>query len=139
MIHYSPDFFQRAVLGLSALIAAWIAYHGLFSPDAFMGSFHIVVDDTVGRSEIRGQYGGFFVVLCMLLVSGALGWLRTSTALILLAALYGGVLLGRIGNLSFDGWGGFADYPQILKLAHGMDAIGLLLTLVALARGDRQH
>ena len=138
-IRYSPDFFRRAVLGLSALISAWIAYHGLFSPDAFMASFHIAVDDPVGRNEIRGQYGGFFVAVCIVLLGGAVGWLRTSTALILLAALYAGVLLGLISSLTFDGWDVFADYPQILKLAHGMDAIGLLLTLIALVRGDRKH
>ena len=127
------------MLGLSALIAAWIAYRGLFSPNDLMASLHITIDDSSGRNEIRGQYGGFFVVVCILLVCGAVGWLRTSAALILLAALYGGVLLGRISSLVFDGVGEFVDYSQILKLAHGMDATGLVLTLIALARGDNQH
>lgn len=139
MTRYSPDLFQRAVLGLSALIAAWIAYHGLFSPDAFMASLSITIDDSSGRNEIRGQYGGFFFVVCILLVSGAVGWLRTSTALIILASLYGGVFLGRIGSLAFDGWSEFIDYPQTLMLAHVMDATGFLLTLIAIARGDSQH
>lgn len=129
---YYPSLFQRIVLAASGLIAGAIAWRGLVEPTAFLQSFNIVVADAAGRNEIIGQYGGFFAAVGALLGAAAIGWVRTSSALLLLICLYGGVLAGRLVALSQDGWAVFVSYPSLLQMAHIMDAIGLFASIAAL-------
>lgn len=135
---YSPSLLQRIVLGVSGIIAGVIAWRGIVEPVAFLESFNVGVADAAARNEIIGQYGGFFAAVCVFLFAGVIGWARTSSALMLLVCLYGGVLAGRLIALFQDGWAVFADYPPLLQFAHGMDGLGFLASIAALkTRPDR--
>lgn len=129
---YSPTAFQRIVLLASGLIAGVIAWRGVVEPVVFLESFRILVVDAAGRNEIIGQYGGFFAAISIFMVAAAFGWVRTSSALVVLVCLYGGVLAGRLIALSQDGWTVFVSYPRLLQIAHGIDAVGLLASVTAL-------
>ncbi|MEO1330001.1 MAG: DUF4345 domain-containing protein [Pseudomonadota bacterium] len=139
MIRFEPTPFQRIVLTLSAAIAVWIGVKGMTEPQQFLAAMEIEVGTPGARNEIRGQYGGYFIALGLLWLAGAAGLIRTSTALVSLLVLYGGVLSGRAASLAIDGAEAFAAYPGILQRAHALDAVGFLLTSAALAAADRQQ
>jgi len=139
MIRFAPTVFQRLVLLISTFVAAWIGWQGLTQPESFVGAMEIEITGAGGRNEIMAQYGAYFVAVALALLVGAIGVLRTSTALIVLVLIYGGVFVGRIYVLMSDGWEVFSAYPTMLQNAHYIDPIGLLLCLAALAQGDRQR
>ncbi|MEO1293805.1 MAG: DUF4345 family protein [Pseudomonadota bacterium] len=134
---FHPSLFQRAVLGLSAVLALWIGAQGLFAPDAFMAALGLSIDNPGGRNEVRAQYGSYFVLLALLWIGGAVGRIRTSTALMVLAVLYVGVLSGRLMSLGLDGFAVFGTYPDVIQRVHGIDAVGAAITLLALRTADR--
>jgi hypothetical protein len=90
-----------------------------------------------GMNEIRAQYGGFFGAVALVCLLGLTGRIRPSAALILMIAIYGGVLFGRLVSLALDGAAVFEVYPPLLQRAHVIDFLGLILSALALRQGDR--
>lgn len=136
---YAPTMLQRAVLAISAALAAYIGWLGLADTPAFLAAMDVEILGPGGMNEIRAQYGGFFAAVTIVCMLGITGRIRPSAALILMAAIYGGVLFGRLVSLGLDGPETFWSYPGLLQRAHLIDFLGLILTAIALRQGDRKR
>jgi len=119
--------FAKIVLALGALMALYIGYAALSNPAGVLTDYGLTVSDANGRNEIRGQYGGFFIVLGGVMIASFLGKLPQKFGLGVFLMTVGGVLLGRISSLLIEGPGIFAYSPGIKALF----AVDLILTLLA--------
>lgn len=136
-VPFAPTILQRSILVISALLAAYIAYEGLVDTRGFLNAMDVEILGPGGMNEIRAQYGGFFAAVTIVCVLGIFGRIRPSAALILMAAIYGGVLFGRLVSLGLDGVEVFSAYPPLLQRAHVIDLVGLIWSLAAIRQGDR--
>jgi len=136
---YAPTVLQRAVLTVSALLAAYIAWEGLVDTASFLRAMDVEINGPGGMNEIRAQYGGFFGAVGVICLLGIIGRIRPSAALIVMIAIYGGVLFGRLVSLALDGADAFSAYPALLQRAHVIDLAGLVLSVIALGQGDRDR
>ncbi len=134
---FAPTILQRTILAISALLAAYIAWEGLADTSAFLKAMDVEILGPGGMNEIRAQYGGFFAAVTVVCGLGIVGIIRPSAPLILMAAIYGGVLFGRLVSLGLDGSEVFSAYPPLLQRAHVIDFVGLILSILALRQGDR--
>lgn len=129
---YHPNLFQRAIMGLTAIIALAIAYGGLTNPAGFLEGMQLSAIGEAGINETRGQYGGFFLMLGGYTALGAFGIIRPSSVLGLLCVLYGGVFFGRVVHLAYAGIDGLSTYPIMMQAIHLIDLTGLVLSVLAL-------
>ncbi len=134
---FRPTLLQRAIMGLTALIALAIAYGGLANPDGFLAGMQLAAQGPAGLNETRGQYGGFFLLAAIYAGLGAGGYVRPTGVLGFQVVLYGGVFLGRAAHLALGGYDDFAAYPPAMRAVHIVDAAGLLLSGLALRQGAR--
>ena len=124
--------FAKIVLGLGALIAAYIGSVALSSPAGVLADYGLVVADANGRNEIRGQYGGFFIVLAGVMLASLLGKLPKKFGLGVFLMTVGGVFLGRMLSLVFEGPTVFASYSPAIKALFAIDLTLSLLAFFAL-------
>lgn len=134
---YAPTVLQRVVLAFSGLLAGYIAWEGLVDTVGFLRALDVEITGPGGMNEIRAQYGGFFAAVAVVCLAGFAGWLRTTTALTVMVAIYGGVLCGRLISIGLDGPAVFAQYNDLLQRTHVIDFVGLVLTCLGLRQGDR--
>ena len=92
----------------------------LFAP-AEMASPAGLAADAGGLTDIRATYGGFQVGIAVFLVW--LSWSQLSSALLLIAVVFGAILISRVTGLLIDG--SLTGFHQI--------ALGFEATIVALA------
>ncbi|MEO1495284.1 MAG: DUF4345 family protein [Pseudomonadota bacterium] len=134
---FAPTVLQRAVLSISALLAAYIGWEGIVDTTGFLRAMDVEILGPGGMNEIRAQYGGFFGAVTIVCLLGMFGRIRPSAALTVMIAIYGGVLFGRLVSLGLDGMAVFESYPALLQRAHVIDLVGLILSAIALRQGDR--
>ena len=120
--------FAKFVLALGALVAFFIGYMALSNPAGVLTDYGVIVSDANGRNEIRGQYGGYFIVLAGVMIASLLGKLPQKFGLGVFMMTVGGILLGRIASLIIEGPAVFATYSPGIK---ALLAIDLTLTLLA--------
>ena len=77
------------------------------------------------------QYSGFFLAVAAVCAASLFGLLPRQTSFVIMGAVYGGLLAGRLAALALNaGLAGFG--PTILAL-YVIDASGLALAVAALA------
>ncbi len=126
------DAFRRIVLVLGALGAGYVSYRAMTSPGDLLDSFDVLALTADGRSAIRGQYGGFYLVVALTLLASLVRILTVRTGLFLLLVTVGGVLTGRLSSLALEGqqvWNNYSTDVQTIIIA---EAVLTVLTLAAL-------
>jgi len=113
---------------LFCLLTAWVS---ATAPGAFADRLGLAIANAGGTNEIRAQYAGFFAAAALVCAVSLMGMLPRQAAFILLAAIFGGLIGGRLISLALNG--GVAGYsPTILSL-YLIDSVGFALALLALA------
>jgi hypothetical protein len=123
--------FGMAVLVAATLFCLLTAWVSAMAPGAFAERLGLAIANAGGMNEIRAQYAGFFTAAALVCAASLGGMLPRPAAFILLAAIFGGLIAGRLVSLALNG--GVAGYsPTILSL-YVIDSVGLALALTALA------
>jgi len=108
----------------------------LVSPDMNTTLFDIGVPTTTARVEVRGLGGlGMGTGLLFFMLARRPDWLRP--AMLVLAAMMGGLVVGRTVGIIVDGPPNFFEYSQLATEAFGLAVA--LLTLWHLDRTNRQR
>ena len=128
--------FQRIVLGLGLIVTAYISVRALSAPEDVLASFGLIVDGADGRNEIRGQYGGFFGAVAVVMVLSLFGRLTERFGLSLLLITVGGVLAGRVLSIVIEGPAILSTYSSGIKILIIADIALVLLTLIALRQSS---
>jgi hypothetical protein len=113
-----------------------VCYGALQSRDARFDRVHLcrgrfdrrVLPPDLSRSTVRGALPGDRRNLCCRALVGYICW---RSAYIVLAALFGGLILDRIASLAINR--GFEGYTSTILAVYPIDATGLLLALAAIA------
>ena len=125
---FLPAFFTAG----SAMIFLLIGIAGFAIPIEFLGTFGLPAEGPAGVSEIRAQYGGFFIALSIFLIYCFMRR-EYSTALLLHTLLLLGINLGRLLSLIVDGLHTFAGYTPFHQIwATVVDPVGLIVGLLGL-------
>ena len=130
--------FQKFVLLLGCLIAAYISVRALTAPEAVLENFGLLVEEADGRNEIRGQYGGFFGAVGVALALSLSGRLPVRFGLGVMLVTIGGVLMGRLLSVAIEGPSVLATYSSGIKAFILVDILLVGLTLAALWRRDSE-
>ncbi|MEP3224717.1 MAG: DUF4345 family protein [Parasphingorhabdus sp.] len=126
--------FQRIVLFLGIIVAAYISTRALTAPQDVLAYFGLVVEGADGRNEIRGQYGDFFGAVTIALLLSAFDRLPRNFGLGLLLVTVGGVLFGRLASIAIEGLSVWPEYSDGIKTFIMVDIVLVALTLAALFR-----
>ena len=125
---YLPAFFTAG----SAMIFLLIGIAGFAIPIEFLSTFGLPAEGPAGVSEIRAQYGGFFIAFSIFLIYC---FFRREyyTALLLHTLVLLGLNLGRLLSLIVDGFNTFAGYTQFHQIwTIVVDPGGLIIGLLGL-------
>jgi len=123
--------FGMGVLVVATLFCLLTAGVSATTPGTFADRLGLAIANAGGMNEIRAQYAGFFASAALVCAVALMGILPRQAAFILLAAIFGGLIVGRLVSLVLNG--GVAGYsPTILSL-YAIDSIGLALAVTALA------
>lgn len=126
---------ERSVLFVGFITSVFIAVVCLGNPGTALINFGITVDDTIGRSEVRGQYGGLFVMVSIVLALSFFDRLPRRFGLGVLLTIYAGIFLGRIIHLAIEGFHIFESFTRILQIGHLIEFVAILSCLFALTWG----
>jgi hypothetical protein len=99
------------------------------NPQRFGEQLGLRIINAGGVNEIRSQYGGFFLAAAGVCIAALAGWLPRSTAFVTLAAVFGGLIVGRLVSLVLNG--GFSGYGPTIQALCVIDAIGFALAVAA--------
>lgn len=124
--------FQRIILAIGALVAAYISLRAITAPESVLVNLGLIIDGADGRSEIRGQYGGFFGAVAIAMVLSLIGKLPQKFGLGMLLITVGGVLMGRLLSIVIEGPQVLASYSSSIQAFIIVDIILVALTLLAL-------
>lgn len=130
--------FQRIVLILGLIVAAYISFRALSAPEDVLSNFGLIVEGANGRNEIRGQYGGFFGGVAIVLLLSLIGRLSKRFGLSVLLITVGGVLMGRLLSILIEGPSILASYSTGIKTFILVDIILVVLTVFALRQTSTQ-
>jgi hypothetical protein len=120
----------RVVLSLIALFFLVIGLRFIATPDAMAAQFALSAADAAGRSTLRGDVGGVFVVVALFI---ALGLTRATHWLHAAAAVIGAVALGRAVGFVVDG------LPPSALAAFALEVTFVVLLLIGARRLATQH
>jgi len=109
------------------LVTTWTA--GV-SPATFAERLGLAIANPGGRNEVRAQYAGCFFAVAVACMAGLAGAMPRGAAYIVLAVVFGGLIMGRIVSLGLDG--GTTGYTQTIHTLFAIDAAGCGLATVAL-------
>jgi hypothetical protein len=93
-----------AVLALIGLVFLGLGLNFMFNPVTMAAGFGLVAEDVSGVNSIRGDLGGLFLAMSMMMAAG----LATSQRLwfLAVAVLVGCIALGRLLGFVLDGIAG---------------------------------
>lgn len=122
--------FPTAVLAICGLFFLVTTWSSASAPTQFAGRLGLAIADPGGVNEIRAQYAGFFFAAALVCAAALAGWVSRSTALLVAAVIFGGLIGGRLVSLALDG--GVAGYGPIIRALYAIDATGFALAVAAL-------
>jgi len=105
------------------------------APAEFAQKLGLTIANASGVNEIRAQYAGFFFAAAAVCTAALANYLPRQAAFVVLAAVFGGLIGGRLASLVING--GIGGYGPTILALYFIDAIGLALSLTAMAV-DRQ-
>jgi len=123
--------FGTCVLVVAALFSLMTTWGSAAAPARFAGRLGLTLANAGGTNEIRAQYAGFFFAVAFVCLAALAGVLSRQAAFVVLAAVFGGLILGRIGSLLIDG--GMTGYSPTIVALYAIDTTGFLLALSALS------
>lgn len=124
-----PNLFGTAVLGITALFFLSTSWSSFSNPKQFAERLGFALPGADGFNEIRAQYGGFFLAAAVCGVLALAGRIPRSTAFIVNATIFGGLIAGRIVSLFLDG--GIRKYGPLIRALFVIDALGFALSVIA--------
>jgi len=111
---------------LTALVSAW-------RPERFAAQLGLSIANPGGLNEIRSQYAGFFLAAAVLCVFGVLSIVPKSTAVVVTAVIFGGLLAGRLLSLVINR--GFRGFGSAIVCLYVIDALGFAGAIRLIAAG----
>jgi hypothetical protein len=100
-------------------------------PERFAEQLGMKVVNAGGTNEVYAQYAGFFLAAAIVCLIALLGQIARAAAYIMLVAIFGGLLAGRVFSLMANG--GMAGFTPTIVSLYAIDAIGLLVSATAYA------
>ena len=100
-------------------------------PERFAEQLGMRIVNAGGTNEIYAQYAGFFLAAAIVCLVALLGQTPRATAYVMLIAIFGGLLAGRMFSLIANG--GVAGFTPTIVSLYAIDAVGLLVGAMAYA------
>jgi hypothetical protein len=123
--------FAIAVLAAALLFCLLTALSASFDPEGFADRLGLKVANAGGVNEIRAQYAGFFFAVAAVCAAALGGLLSRETAFVLLAVVFGGLIVGRLASLALNG--GVSGFGPTIQALYAIDAVGFGLAIAAIA------
>ncbi len=123
-----------ATLATSGLFFVFTTWTSATAPEAFARNLGLALADAGGTNEIRSQYAGFFLAAAVACALGLAGLIPRREALVVLAVTFGGLFTGRLFSTIANG--GLSGYGPTIRALCIIDAVGTMLALGALMRGE---
>jgi len=120
--------FAKIILVLGLITSLFIAVMGVFNPVVLADGFGVSIENASAKNEIRGQYGGFFFAISVVIALALMGRIDERVALGGLFVLASGVLFGRVLSLVIEGPSVFLDYEAGIQLFFFVDTFFALST-----------
>ncbi len=124
-----PPMFGTAVLAINVLFCLFTAWGSATAPETFAAKLGLGIINAGGINEIRAQYAGFFFAVAVVCTASLLGLLSRQASFVVMGAVYGGLLAGRIMSLALNA--GVAGYGPTILALYVIDAIGLALAVAS--------
>jgi hypothetical protein len=99
------------------------------NPERFGEQLGLRIINAGGVNEIMAQYAGFFLAVAAVCIAALAGWLPRSTAYVTLAAVFGGLIVGRLVSLVLNG--GLSGFGPAIEALYVIDTIGFALVIAA--------
>jgi len=118
---------------LLTVFGVFFLYTGVMSflrPVAFGKSLSLAPVGASGIVEIRAQYGGFFFAAALSQFAPFVGLIASTTAFIVAAIIFGGLILGRIGAAMAKP--DKEALSPMIKALYLIDGVGFLASIGAL-------
>ena len=131
-----PPIFGTAVLATNILFCLFTAWSSAAEPGGFAAKLGLGIVNAGGLNEVRAQYSGFFLAVAAVCVASLCGLLSRQTAFVVMTAVYGGLLAGRLVSLALNA--GVGGYGPIILALYAIDALGLLLAATSLILDHRR-
>jgi uncharacterized membrane-anchored protein YitT (DUF2179 family) len=121
--------FGAAVLVVATLFCLLTTISASVNPEWFGEQLGLRIINAGGVNEIMAQYAGFFLAAVGVCIAALAGWLPRSIAFVTLAAIFGGLIVGRLVSLVLNG--GISGYGTTIQALYVIDAIGFTLAIAA--------
>jgi hypothetical protein len=121
--------FGAVVLVVATLFFLVTTISASLNPERFGEQLGLRIINAGGVNEIMAQYAGFFLAAAVVCIASLAGWLPRSTAFVTLAAVFGGLIVGRLVSLVLNG--GLSGYGPTIQALYVIDAIGFALAIAA--------
>ena len=122
--------FGSAVLAGNVLFCLLTAWTSATEPEGFAAKLGLGIVNAGGLNEVRAQYSGFFLAVAAVCIASLCGVLSRQTSFVVMIAVYGGLLAGRLVSLALNA--GVGGYGPIILALYAIDALGLLLAATSL-------
>jgi hypothetical protein len=121
--------FGAVVLVVVTLFSLVTTISACLNPERFGEQLGLRIINAGGVNEIMAQYAGFFLAVAVICIASLAGWLPRSTAFVTLAAVFGGLIVGRLVSLVLNA--GLSGYGPTIQALYIIDAIGFALAIAA--------
>jgi hypothetical protein len=125
--------FEKVVLFGVSLFFLWTGWTSFRFPRQFAERLGFIIRGLDGLNEIRAQYGGFFLAAALVNALSLFGVLPRQTSFVVNAAIFGGLMIGRVASLPLDG--GMSGYGGVIRALFIIDSVGLSLMIAAYLMG----
>ena len=122
--------FGTAVLVINVLFCLLTVWTSAVDPEGFAAKLGLAIVNAGGVNEVRAQYSGFFLAVALVSTASLAGLLSRRSSFVMMAAVFGGLLAGRLVSLAFNA--GVAGYGPTILALYPIDAIGLALAVASL-------
>jgi hypothetical protein len=125
-----PSLFSTAVLVVNILFCLLTVWTSATAPESFAAQLGLAIVNPGGLNEVRAQYSGFFLAVAVVCAASLCGLLSRRTSFVMMCAVYGGLLAGRLISLALNA--GLAGYGRTIVALYVIDAIGVALAVASL-------
>src|ERR1700719_1298172 len=95
-----PPIFGTSVLVINVLFCLFTAWRSGAEPEGFGAKLGFGIVNAGGLNEVRAQYSGFFLAVAAVCIASLCGLLSRQTSFVVMVAVYGGPLAGRLFGLA---------------------------------------
>src|SRR5450631_2727549 len=121
--------FGSVVLVMNVLFCVLTAWSSGSRPEDFASKLGLGIINAGGVNEIRAQYSGFFLAVGLVCIASLLGWITRRTSFVVVGAVFGGLLAGRLVSLVING--GVSGYGSTILALYAIDSTGFALAVTS--------